>query len=214
MRNLADWEGKMVRVEGYVQKFFVKDFGKAVLLEPVKIKTFNDSDPIRHIDHLWVYDKRKEEWEQQMEEMKKEIGVSSVKPDLKDTDFFRLDKIMLIGKVEKYKRKNGQEDYGVEHYISLDFKAATDRLKHFYEIRRYEVCLNVINVVASALEKEFLFIPLETSVEEGKKIFEQCKKQIQLMIENEKKQNEKQHKKNINIRKRKTEWMLLAKQSS
>lgn len=214
MRNLGDWEGKMVRIEGFIQKTFIDNREEGLrtfLLEPVKIRTFNDNDNERVIDHLWVYDKTSEELKMQIREIQLDAGIRFMTEEYQSNRFYRLDKLMLIGKVHRYTRSDGSVDYGVERYVSLDLEAAITHIQHYDKLHRYNVCLGICNNLIKVSNKQYMFVPLNESIEKLTKKFYSLQKKYTLLLEAERKANEKGWRKTQNIRKRRVEWISLNK---
>lgn len=140
MRNLKDWLGHKVLVIGVITKMESNSY----CITDVRVKEYSNSSEIRSIDHINTFFTEKEM------EVYDEIKKTHPKkvPKLNE-------KVGFIGKVIKYYRRNGTEDYGIESIPSIGFSIKCKGKVPILE--REKLVLNII----SLLKRKEIFYDFE-----------------------------------------------------
>ena len=142
MRNLKDWLGHKVLVIGIINKIEPNSY----CIVDVRVKEYSHNPEVREIHHIntfftskemEVYDRLKKRQPKRVPKLNEKVG--------------------FVGKVIKYTRRNGTEDYGIESIPTVSFTITGKKGSKIPAKEREKIVLEMI----ALLKRKQIFYDFE-----------------------------------------------------
>jgi hypothetical protein len=184
-RPLADWLGKSVRFQGYLNHWETanKTGDTAFLLRNVKVVPYKGcKEQMRILDHIWIY-------------LNKDLHAA--------TKFERFGGYAAVGQVVGYTRSNGTKDFAIniKPYVPIESHVELLKLHKEPTLDNIKTKTKLLEITLNLLEIEELdfgiHLPYEDVYQHFQNDYEFCRRQVEI---NERYQANKQHRSKPNTK--------------
>jgi hypothetical protein len=148
MRNLKDWLGHKVLVLGIINKIEPNSY----CITNVRVKEYSNNPEVRTLDHIntyfaeremLVYDNLKKNNPKKVPKLNEKVG--------------------FVGRVIKYTRRNGSEDYGIQSIPTISFSITGKKGAKIPAKERERMVLEIM----ALLKKKEIFYDFESKTYES-----------------------------------------------